>query len=266
MAVFDSHCHYNLEPLLSDWQHYWREAQEAGVSGCVNVGTTVETSGIALHQASQTENMWCSVGLHPHEAQEHLDLDIESEIAELEKLLKSDTNKKVVAIGEIGLDYYRLPKNKTEKRAIRENQRNLCSAQLQLALKHNLPIILHIRDHIISDEQIENNAYWDMWRLLEAEYLNEKHAGFILHCASGPKSFVQKCIDAGAYVSFAGNVTYPNAEHLRNLLTMVPEDKILVETDAPYLAPQKFRGQMCEPRFVVETANLVGKETSKFFN
>jgi TatD DNase family protein len=284
--IIDTHCHYNLEPLFSgkprhfsikeddkilkqNWKIHWKNAQKKGVTKSVVVGTNAKTSQVALDIASQEKNLFASIGIHPTEAENIKDLDIE--IKKISSLFK---NKKIVAIGEIGLDYFRLDEN--DKIATINKQKKLFLAQLKLAIKNDLPVIIHCRDKNIELKETPNNAYWDALEILKKYYTKAKKP-FVLHCVSGPISFVLQAIDLEGYVGFDGNITYKKASEIKKILRYSPFNRILIETDAPYLPPQNHRGEICEPWMIVETAEFMESEfgidqetleenAEKFFN
>lgn len=194
----------------------------------------------------------------------------------------SATNKsKIVAIGETGLDYFRQDKKALAFEQLKQNQQLAFKMQLDLASKYSLPVILHVRDDaVLSDSSTTDslaeaqnpnatqtplaNAYWDTYSMIKSHILHLGHdnlsekptnsLNFILHCVSGPTEYVRAMVELGAYVGVAANVTYKSADHLRSLVQMVPHDKLLLETDAPFLPPHRYRGQICEPWMIAETA------------
>ncbi len=274
--IIDTHCHYNCEPLLSDIETVWQNSLDHGVAGGICVGTDIENSKVALELAQKFPTLFTSIGIHPEEftekiktllvgdsySQEEIDTTITNSTAEFEELLNTalnQENKKILAVGEIGLDYYRL-KTKGLKRQLAETmQKQIFTKQLELAFQHNLPVILHVRDQA---ERKESNAYYDTYTIISElieKYTseNKKVPKLILHCASGPKDYIQNCIDLGAYIGFAGNVTYPNAAELREILALTPKDKILLETDAPYLAPLDKKSEVCQPHYITLTAQFL---------
>jgi TatD DNase family protein len=218
--VIDSHAH--LDACADRPSALIRRARAAGVERIVTVGTGIESCRAALELATLHEEVFAALGIDPHQAGE----SDPSLLGELRGLLEHD---RAVAVGETGLDYYR-------DRAPRDKQRRLFEAQLELAAELGKPVVIHTRD-----------ADRDTADLL---------AGFkgtvVMHCFSAP-GLLATVIERGYYVSFAGNVTYPKATDLRAAAAQVPEDRILAETDSPYLAPQARRGRPNEPANVVLT-------------
>lgn len=243
--IIDTHCHYNMEPLYPEWQMHWRKAQENGVVRSIIPGTDVETSRRAVEIAEQEPALQALVGMHPGLIVESRPV-MRDALREFEALLASE---KVVGIGEIGLDYFH-----TTSEVERAEQREWLAAQLQLATKYHAPIALHVRDKEVPEERVAGNAYWDTVSALEAAGFTGE---FVLHCVSGPVSYVQQLVAQGAFVSFAGNLTYPKAQPIRDYLKLVQPHKILCETDAPFLPPQQYRGQVCEPWMIRHTAEML---------
>lgn len=251
--IFDSHCHYNLEPLYSQgggWQFHWQKAQKAGVTGAVVVGTDTQTSQKAVEIAVQDPALFAAIGIHPHEYQDRVTAFFTGEILDTQKIqqevssLQQWHTSRVVAIGETGLDYFRLPEDPQEQEKIKQAQQAGLIAHMQLANELKLPLIIHVRDR-------GEAAYWTILELLKTHY--QHHRPFILHCISGPTAYLQAVLEMGAFVGVAGNVTYKNAEHIRELVKLVPQNRLLLETDAPYLPPADHRGQTCEPWMISET-------------
>lgn len=233
--IIDTHSHYNLDPFWNEWTAQWTKAQAAGVHQSIVVGVNAETSKLAVTIANSDKNLYAAIGFHPTE-KENVDNDA------LEVLLP---NKKVVAIGEIGLDYFH-SKEETDV----SKQKNNFTLQVELAKKYSLPLIIHCRD--TSDQ-----AYWDVLEILN----KQKFTGtFILHCVSGPLAYIQKAVTMGAYFGIAGNITYKNSDHLRDIIRSVPKNRLLLETDAPFLPPQEFRGKVCEPWMISKTAAYVSAQ------
>lgn len=258
-CIIDTHCHYNLEPLTADWRNHWQKAQEHGVIASIIAGTDLETARLAVQIAQQDPHLYAWVGVHPADG-DLSQVSLPTIMRELDELVNwsvaqlgvhTADDAPLFGIGEIGLDYFRLDDHDHQSRLV---QRSWLRAQLELAQEHNLPVSLHVRDKNTPDAPVVGNAYWDVWMLLQELNFTQP---FILHCASGPLSYIKAMLSLGAYVSFAGNLTYPKAEAIRQIAQMVPADHCLVETDAPYLPPQPWRGQLCEPWMIAETAKVL---------
>ena len=237
--IIDTHCHYNLEPLLKNWQDFWEDAQKNGVGASIVIGTTLETSRSAIEIAEQADGLFASVGIHPD--------DSFLWNPELEHSLKElALHPKVVAIGEAGLDLARVPAD--QRVAVLDQQKRAFRAQRDLAIAVKKPLVIHARD-----------AYSEVLSVLEE---SSSLPTVILHCMSGPPEYQESALRLGCYCSFAGNVTYPSAEPLRELARRTPPDRLLLETDAPFLPPQSKRGTRNDPANIQETAgflaNLLG--------
>jgi len=219
----DSHCHLNDPAFDEDLEEVISRIKEEGMDYLLNVGYDLQTSRKAVELAERYDTMYASVGVHPHDAS----LLDDNTLAELEKLAD---HPKVVAIGETGLDYYR-------DKSPREDQARAFRAQMKLAKKLKKPLIIHCRD-----------AMEDCLKILEDEDL--KKTGGVMHCFAGSPDDVRRCLKLGMYISFAGNITYPKAGALRESLKAVPGHRLLLETDSPYLAPQKKRGRRNSPVFL----------------
>ena len=228
--LIDTHCHLDFPELKKDFDVVLARAKEAGVEKFVVPGVAISNSRAAVKLTEANENIFVAVGIHPHDA-DSLDTKILTELEELAQ------NKRVVAIGEIGLDFFRL-KNSPEI------QKNAFQQQLELAQKLNLPIIIHSRE---ADE--------DILRILD----QFKNLRGVFHCFGGDWDFAQEVLMRGFFIGLTGIVTFPNAKNLQEVAKKVPFEKFLIETDAPFLAPQKFRGQRCEPAFVREVAEEIAK-------
>ncbi len=270
MPIIDTHCHYNLEPLYSGdpfcfnikegdevlqmkWQDHWQNAQQNGVAKSIIVGPGLKSSQKAIEIAATDENLFASVGIHPERANKIIDID--QAIQELEKMA---TNKKVVAIGETGLDYFYLKADEgNEIEIIKLRQKELFIGQIKLANKLNLPLILHVRDH-------DDGAYLETLDLIEKHWQFEN--ALIFHCVSGPIAYIEKALALKkSYFGFDGNITFKKSDSIREIFAMVQKadsKKILLETDAPYLAPEPHRGRICQPMMISETANYLEKNLS----
>lgn len=237
MNFIDSHCHIDGEAFDEDRDEVVENARAAGVRAMLVVGTGDPHSGEiakAVETAERYENVFASVGVHPHDAKLY---DDEAEEA-LVKLVES--SKKVIAWGEIGLDYY-------YDHSPRDVQREVFVRQIRKAKELNLPIIIHSRD--ADDETVEILTE-------ECAYLDFKG---IMHCFGGTPEMATALMDIGFMISFAGNVTFKKAENLRDAARVVPLERLLIETDCPFLTPIPFRGKRNEPKFVVETAKFLAE-------
>jgi TatD DNase family protein len=227
MTLVDTHCHLEM---IGDTAAAVAEARTAGVTQMITIGIDLASSRQAIELADREPGVYATVGLHPHDA--HL-LD-EAYLAELEELA---ARPRVVAVGEVGLDFYR-------DLSPRDAQRAAFSAQIALARRAGLPLVVHVRD--AGDEAMAQLA-------VEASDLT-----VIMHCYSLPE-YADECNARGYYASFAGNVTYKNAAGLREAAAKIRDDRLLVETDAPFLTPVPNRGNSNVPAWVALTAALVAE-------
>jgi len=223
----DTHCHLDYEPLAADVPAVLARAQAVGVRQCVSIGTSVETSRANVALAQRYPQIAAAVGIHPNDAQDVT----QTALHEIEALAADPV---VVAIGEVGLDYYR-------HHAAPATQDVALRGFVAIAQRRALPLIIHCRE-----------AYEPLLKLLREETHGPIRG--VIHCASGPPDFIHGALELGLYVSFAGNVTFPNAQALRWLVPLVPDERLLIETDAPFLAPQPVRGCPNEPAYVAHTA------------
>ncbi|MGI6096951.1 MAG: TatD family hydrolase [Dethiobacteria bacterium] len=230
--LIDSHAHIDFPQFDQDRSQVLEGAARAGVGLIINPGTDLLSSRRSIELAEEHSFVFSAVGVHPHDVKK-LPADY------LEQLLKLAAAAKVVAIGEIGLDYYRdlSPRNQ-QKSAFRE--------QLRLARRLHLPVIIHDRD-----------AHDDVVRILEEEGVEE--IGGVMHCFSGDLNFARRCLDLNFYISFAGPLTYKNAHKLKELARFLPLDRILVETDCPYLTPEPYRGERNEPAQVLQVCSTLAQ-------
>lgn len=241
MNLVDTHAHLYWDSFKEDFDEMIQRAVDAGISTIINIGVDVEKSQEALNQVQNTKwpeglSVYSTIGIHPHEATKF----IPENIAKLEEIYLSNPVK-VIALGECGLDFLSEPK---------DLQKKLFQAQIDLAKKLNLPLIVHCRDDRSQD--LQNSEAWDE----VLEMIGDQSA--ILHCYSGLSHNTQYVIrNTNLYVSFAANITYPKNEYLREAAKILPLDKILFETDSPFLAPQSKRGQRNEPSAVAEIARLI---------
>ena len=229
--LVDTHAHLQWASFDRDREKVISRAQQASVGYIVNIGFDVDGSIKGVKLAEQHEALYATVGIHPHNAI-RLDQNV------LNKLRELSGNPKVVAIGEIGLDYYRnLSPMEVQKKAF--------EAQLLLAKELELPVVIHDRD-----------AHSDILKIISR--FKGKIRG-IMHCFSGSKEMAEQCIKLGFLVSFAGNVTYPNAHKLHETAKWIDLNRILLETDSPWLAPQAIRGKRNEPGFLPSIAKKIAE-------
>jgi TatD DNase family protein len=235
-VIVDSHCHLDDASFDEDRDDVIRRAREAGVGMMLAIGTGDGPPDLeaAIHLADRYEPVYATVGIHPHDASK---VDVEN----LDRLSRLCHHPKVVAVGEIGLDYH-------YDNSPRETQREVFVDQMQIARQARKPIVIHTRD-----------AWEDTLELLNTHW-RPSGLGGIMHCFSGGATQAQESLDLGFLISFAGVVTFRRAEKLREAAAAVPSDRLLVETDAPYLTPEPYRKiRRNEPRFVVETARRVAE-------
>jgi TatD DNase family protein len=237
----DSHAHLEGKKFDADREQVIARAREAGVETIVAIGNGdgPGTLDCGIHLAEKYDFIYATVGIHPHEAEQAKD----SDYAEMSELAE---NPKVIAWGEIGLDYY-------YDHSPREIQKQVFLKQMQLAQAAKLPIIIHCRPSDNSD-----NAWDDCLSMIE-EHFALTGLGGILHCFTGTWPHARRALDMGFMISFAGNVTFPKAQQIRDAARQVPLDRMLIETDSPYLAPIPHRGQRNEPAFVKETARQIAE-------
>lgn len=221
IKLFDTHVHYNLEPLVESYKDYINQDLQNNIF--VNIiGTDIQSSIKACEIANEFENSVCSIGLHPDN---HIDINNVDEIIQnLEKIYLKYKNK-IVAIGECGLDYFH-PENPSK-----ENQYILFIKQIEMAIKYNLPLILHIR-----------NAHEDALAILKK--YNGKLTSVIIHCYTDNEYFAQEYVKLGFYVSFSGIITFKKLDELRRVVEKIDINHILSETDAPWLSPEPIRGKV----------------------
>ncbi|MEP7039437.1 MAG: TatD family hydrolase [Acidobacteriota bacterium] len=235
MIFIDSHCHIDGEQFDEDRDEVVERANAAGVKLMLTIGTGNPHNGEiekAVEVAEQYENVFAAVGVHPHDAKLY---DDKAE----NRLIKLAKNEKVIAWGEIGLDFY-------YDHSPHEVQIDVFKRQIKIANELDLPIIIHSRD--ADKETVE---------VLTEECSDKNFRGGIMHCFGGTAEMAQKLMSIGFLISFAGNVTFKKAENLRDAAKIVPLEKLLIETDCPFLTPVPFRGKRNEPAFVVHTAQFL---------
>ena len=229
--LIDHHCHLDFPDFAADLDSVVSRARLAGVAFLVSISTRVRRFGALLDLVSRHDNIYCSVGTHPHYAHEELDVAVE-------ELVRLADNPKVVAIGEAGLDYF-------YDKSPREAQMRGFRTHVAAARASGLPLVIHARD-----------ADTDVAQVLEEESAKGSFRA-VLHCYTGGPDLAERALQLGHYISFSGILTFKNSDQLREIARAVPLDRVLVETDAPYLAPGKYRGKRNEPAYVVETAKTV---------
>jgi TatD DNase family protein len=233
MILVDHHCHLDFPDLAGDLDGVVSRARTAGVGVIVSISTRVRRLADTLAIAEAYSNVFSSVGTHPHHA--HTELDVA-----VDEIVRLSRHPKVVAIGEAGLDYFY---DKSPREAQAQGLRNhICAAQ-----ETGLPLVIHARD-----------ADADIATMLE-EAMGRRPFSAVLHCFTGGPELARRALDLGLYISFSGIITFKKSEELRAIAASVPLDRLLVETDAPYLAPGKYRGKRNEPAYVVETAKELAK-------
>ena len=236
----DSHCHLDGPRFDSDRDQVIARAREAGVTNmlAIGIGEGPGTLDCAVKLAEQHDFVYATVGIHPHEAQLARDSDYD-EMAQLA------TRPKVIAWGEIGLDYF-------YDHSPRETQKAVFIRQMELARAAKLPIVIHCRPSDNSDD-----AWEDCLNLID-QHWKPFGLGGILHCFTSKWLHAKRALDMGFMISFAGNVTFPKAQQIRDSAMEVPLDRMLIETDSPFLAPVPYRGKRNEPAYVKEVARQIG--------
>jgi len=251
MTLVDSHCHLNYDGLADRQEEVLAAARARGVQGFLNISTRQKEWGDVVGAAERHPDVWASIGVHPHEADAHPDLGAAA-------LVEAAAHPRVIAIGECGLDYYY---DKSDRAA----QRERFGAHIEAARQTGLPLVVHTRD-----------AEGDTAEILTREISKGGVSG-VLHCFTGSAELAKTALDLGFYISISGIVTFKNAKDLQDVARTIPQDRLLVETDSPFLAPVPHRGQTCEPAFVADTAaflsdlrdepldELAAATTSNFF-
>ncbi|GAB7554594.1 TatD family hydrolase [Novosphingobium sp. 11B] len=229
--LIDSHCHLEYEGLVEDQQAVLARARDAGIKGFLNISTRQREWDRVVATAAREPDVWASVGIHPHEADQHADLGEGA-------LLEAASHPRVIGIGETGLDYY-------YDKSDREVQQALFRTHIAVSRETGLPIIIHTRD-----------AEDDTARILTEE-MGKGAFPALIHCFTASADFGRKVLELGLTISISGIVTFKNAKDLQEVVKTIPEDRLLVETDSPFLAPVPHRGRKCEPAFTADTAAFV---------
>jgi TatD DNase family protein len=229
--LVDSHCHLNYKGLVDRQQEVLGNARAAGVAAFLNISTKQSEWGDVVALATREADVWASIGIHPHEADGHADLGKAA-------LLDAASHPRVIAIGESGLDYY-------YDKSDRAVQQALFRTHIEVARETGLPIIIHTRD-----------ADADTAAIL-ADEMGKGAFPALIHCFTASPEFGRRVLELGLTISISGIVTFKNARDLQEFVTEIPDDRLLVETDSPFLAPIPHRGKVCEPAFVRNTAQFV---------
>ena len=236
--LVDSHCHLNYKGLAEQQDEVLARARERGVTAMLNIATRESEWDDVLAAAEANTDVWASVGIHPHDADQHPDIDTE-------KLVERAAHPRVIGIGETGLDYY-------YDKSDRVRQQDSFRRHIHASQQTGLPIIVHTRD-----------AEEDTLALLDEEMGRASFPG-VIHCFTASDDFARKALDLGLYISISGIVTFKNAAELQATAKWLPQERLLIETDSPFLAPVPHRGKTGEPAFVADTlaflANLRGEE------
>jgi TatD DNase family protein len=226
--LIDSHCHLNYPKLVERQAEALAAARGAGVTGMLNISTREREWGDVIATAAREPDVWASIGIHPHEADAHPHIDTA-------RLIEAAQHPRVIGIGETGLDYY-------YDKSDRDRQQANFRAHIAAARETGLPLIIHTRD-----------AEADTHAIL-AEEMARGPFPALIHCFTASADFAMKVLALGLSISISGIVTFKNAKDLQAVAATIPEDRLLIETDAPFLAPVPHRGRPCEPAFVADTA------------
>jgi TatD DNase family protein len=229
--LVDSHCHLEYKGLIEDQSAVLARARAAGVGAFLNISTRQSEWDQVVGTAAREPDVFASVGIHPHEADAHADLGRAA-------LLEATRHARVIAIGETGLDYY-------YDKSDRDTQKSLFRMHIDVARETQLPLIIHTRD-----------AEDDTFAIL-AEEMGKGPYPALIHCFTASADFAAKVLALGLTISLSGIVTFKNAKELQEVAKIIPDDKLLVETDSPFLAPVPHRGRVCEPAYVADTAAFV---------
>jgi TatD DNase family protein len=233
--LIDSHCHLDYPKLAEDRAGVVERAREAGVARMVNIGTTRNGFDRVRQTAEEFDDVYCSVGVHPHHVHE------EGEMLSAEDIVKLAKHPKVVGIGETGLDYF-------YNHGPREMQHDSFRQHIRAGIAADLPIIIHSRD-----------AEEDTAKLLREEGTGQGKPKGVLHCFSSRRILAEEALALGFYISLSGILTFKKSQELRDITRDVPLDRLLVETDSPFLAPEPYRGKICEPAYVANTAKVLAE-------
>ena len=229
----DSHCHLNYKGLVEDQAAVLARARAGGVSRMLNIATRASEWTDVLATAECEPDVWATIGIHPHEADAHPDVDTA-------RLVQGARHPRIIGIGETGLDYY-------YDHSDRQRQQDSFRSHIAASRETGLPLIVHTRD-----------AEEDTAAILREEMGKGAFPG-VIHCFTSSDAFADVAIDLGLYISLSGIVTFKNAKALQETARRVPDDRLLIETDSPFLAPIPHRGKPCEPLFVADTAKFLAE-------
>jgi len=227
----DSHCHLNYKGLIEQQGDVIARAHDAGVRTMLNISTRESEWADVIATAERDPDIWATVGIHPHEADEHPDIDAE-------KLVAAAAHPKVIGIGETGLDYY-------YDHSDRDRQKASFRSHIAASRETGLPLIIHTRD-----------AEGDTAEILADEMGKGAFPG-VIHCFTASAEFAERALDLGLHISLSGIVTFKNARDLQATAAKIPAERLLIETDSPFLAPVPHRGKTCEPAYVTDTARFL---------
>lgn len=229
--MLDTHCHLTDKQYENETDEIVSSFLSAGVEKAITIGYDPHSNLKALELANKYESVYCAVGIHPDDCDKYNE-------QEMEQFLSNKTNK-LLAVGEIGLDYFHNKENK-------EKQKQVFESQINLANKYKMPIVIHCRD-----------AYGDMLEILK-KYAPFEY-GAVMHCYSGSWEYAKELLKLGIKFSFTGTVTYKNAKNVQEVAKNLPIDSFFFETDSPYLTPTPYRGKRNEPKYVVEVAKFIAE-------
>ena len=230
--IIDSHCHLTYEPMYSSLKETINRAHKDGVKYMLTISTEDKSFNKILKIISENESVYGSYGIHPHEAKLHQNINTDKIIE------KIDMNNKIIGIGETGLDFY-------YNHSAKKEQINCFEKHIYAAQEKNLPLIIHSRS-------AENETFEILYK-----HLKKRSFKFLIHCFTGSREFAFKLLDINAYISASGIVTFKKSVELANIFRDLPNEKILVETDSPYLAPLPLRGKPNEPSYIVHTVKFL---------
>ena len=243
--IIDSHCHLDFKEFKHDFNSILTNAKNNNILGMQTICTKISEFPKILNISEQYPNIWCSIGTHPHHADDEIHISKKT-------IIEICKNKNVIGIGETGLDYY-------YENSKKDSQIQSFYKHIEVSRETNLPLIIHARD-----------ADNDIIDILIEEYKKQKFTG-VIHCFTASQELAAAALSIGFYISFSGIITFKNAEKIRKSCEIIPINKILVETDAPFLAPMPYRGKRNEPAYiteiikkVAEIKNISLEDTTKF--